>query len=161
MRLYHGTNQEIEFIDLAKGLKYKDFGQGFYLTPEFETAQRMAKKRARLFGGEAIVIEYEYDITKCEGLNVKIFPEKATAEWAQFVDKNRDRKHAPVISEYDIVSGPIADDGVAYQLERYHEGTGTIEEIAIGLQDKFLDQQVFFGSERALKCLTKIKTTKL
>lgn len=161
MKLYHGTNQDIESIDLSKGLKYKDFGQGFYLTPELETAQRMAKKRARLFGGEAIIIEYEYDITKSAGLNVKNFPEKATAEWARFVDRNRDRKQALNKSEYDIVSGPIADDGVAYQLERYHEGTGTIDEIATGLQDKFLDQQVFFGSERALKCLTKVKVTKL
>lgn len=161
MRLYHGTNQDIEAIDLSKGLKHKDFGQGFYLTPELETAQRMARKRARLFGGSATIIEYEYDETMAEGLNVKAFPEKASAEWARFVDRNRDRKQASDRCEYDIVSGPIADDGVAYQLDRYHEGTSTIEEIAIGLQDKFLDQQVFFGSERALKCLTKIKSTKL
>lgn len=112
MKLYHGTNQEIEAIDLSKGLKHKDFGQGFYLTPELETAQRMAKKRARLFGGNATIIEYEYDEAMAEGLNVKVFPEKATAEWARFVDRNRDRKQAPERCEYDIVSGPIADDGV-------------------------------------------------
>jgi hypothetical protein len=52
MILYHGTNADIEAIDLTKGLRYKDFGKGFYLTPERTTAVRMAQKKARLFGGE-------------------------------------------------------------------------------------------------------------
>jgi hypothetical protein len=51
MILYHGTNADIEAIDLTKGLRYKDFGKGFYLTPERTTAVRMAQKKARLFGG--------------------------------------------------------------------------------------------------------------
>ena len=32
MRLYHGTNVDFSLIDLTKSNKYKDFGQGFYLT---------------------------------------------------------------------------------------------------------------------------------
>ena len=32
MRLYHGTNIDFNVIDLTKSNKYKDFGQGFYLT---------------------------------------------------------------------------------------------------------------------------------
>ena len=45
MILYHGTNEYFEYIDLSKGNKFKDFGQGFYLTPDLSTAMRMAKKR--------------------------------------------------------------------------------------------------------------------
>ncbi len=59
MKLYHGTNTDIVKIDLAKGLRYKDFGRGFYLTSEKTTATRMAQKRARLFGGTATLITYE------------------------------------------------------------------------------------------------------
>ncbi|MCR5424890.1 MAG: DUF3990 domain-containing protein [Bacteroidales bacterium] len=33
MKLYHGTNADIEAIDLSRGLRYKDFGRGFYATP--------------------------------------------------------------------------------------------------------------------------------
>lgn len=51
MILYHGTNGNIEAIDLEKGSQYKDFGKGFYLTPDKSTAIRMAQKKARLFGG--------------------------------------------------------------------------------------------------------------
>ncbi len=68
MKLYHGTNQDIEVIDLTKGLAYKDFGRGFYLTPE---------------------------------------------------------------------------------------------ELAAGLQDKFLDQQYYFGTNRALTYLTKTRVIRL
>ena len=163
MRLYHGTNQDITTIDLTKGLAYKDFGQGFYLTPDLATAERMARKRARLFGGEAVLIEYEFDesVLSSDVLNVLQYPEKANVEWARFVDRNRDRRKEPLIHEYDIISGPIADDGVAYLLGRFHEGTMTLEELAEGLQDKHLDQQYYFGTERALQSLTKVNVTRL
>ena len=32
MILYHGTNIVFNDIDISKTKKYKDFGQGFYLT---------------------------------------------------------------------------------------------------------------------------------
>lgn len=51
MKLYHSTNQDIDSIDLARGMRHKDFGKGFYLTPDRNTAVRMGQKRARLFGG--------------------------------------------------------------------------------------------------------------
>ena len=50
MTLYHGTNEDIKRIDLKKGLRHKDFGKGFYLTSDRNTAIRMAQKRTRLFG---------------------------------------------------------------------------------------------------------------
>jgi hypothetical protein len=87
MKLYHGTNADIETIDLTKGLRYKDFGKGFYLTPNRETACRMAQKRARLFGGTATLITYELDDSALQSdLKVKVFPEKASVEWLLFVD---------------------------------------------------------------------------
>ena len=61
MTLYHGTNEDITAIDLTRGLRHKDFGKGFYLTPDKTTAIRMAQKKARLFGGSAILITYEMD----------------------------------------------------------------------------------------------------
>ena len=122
MTLYHGTNADIEAIDLTKGLRYKDFGKGFYLTPEKTTAVRMAQKKARLFGGIPTLITYE---------------------------------HMP-IHDYDVVIGPIADDGVVLQLTNYREGIYTPEQAAQLLQDKYLDQQYFFGTERALSYLHKI-----
>lgn len=156
MKLYHGSNADIESINLSKGLRYKDFGKGFYLTPELSTAIRMAQKKARLFGGEPTLLTYEFDeAALCSGLKVKIFPEKASVEWLLFVDANRDRRHIEHIHDYDIVIGPIADDGVVLQLTNYREGIYPPEEIARLLQDRFLDQQYYFGTEAALRFLHK------
>ena len=45
MKLYHGTNADIDAIDLNRGLRHKDFGKGFYLTPDLTTAIRVAQKK--------------------------------------------------------------------------------------------------------------------
>lgn len=158
MKLYHGTNSDIEAIDLTKGLRHKDFGKGFYLTPDKTTAIRMAQKKARLFGGEATLITYELDETAMNSdLNIKIFPEKACVEWLLFVDANRDRKNVEPIHNYEIVVGPIADDGVVLQLTNFREGIYSPEQAAELLQDRYLDQQYYFGTEKALRFLHKTK----
>ena len=61
MILYHGTNVDFEQIDLAKSNRFKDFGQGFYLTDIRLQAVELAEKRAERDGGLAIVQEYEFD----------------------------------------------------------------------------------------------------
>lgn len=38
MILYHGSNTDIQEIDLSQSRPYKDFGQGFYLTQDKEQA---------------------------------------------------------------------------------------------------------------------------
>ena len=45
MILYHGSNIEIDKIDLTKSKPYKDFGKGFYLSADKQQAQRMAEQR--------------------------------------------------------------------------------------------------------------------
>lgn len=157
MKLYHGTNQDIVSIDLEMGLRYKDFGKGFYLTPEKDTAIRMAQKKARLFGGSATLITYEWDENSLNLLKVKVFPAIASVDWFLFVDANRDRDKDQPVHDYDIVIGPIADDGVVLQLTNYREGVYSPEEAARLLQDKYLDQQYYFGTDAALQFLHKIK----
>lgn len=157
MKLYHGSNADIEGIDLTKGLRYKDFGKGFYVTPDKSTAIRMAQKKSRLFGGTATLITYELDeAVLLSDLKVKRFPEKATVEWLMFVYDNRDRKYTHPIHDYDIVVGPIANDGVVLQLTNYREGIYSPEQVAKLLQDRYLDQQYYFGTMRALQFLHKI-----
>ena len=156
MTLYHGTNADFDRISLTIGMRYKDFGWGFYLTPDRKTAVRMAQKKTRLFGGTSTLITYELDeaVMKSD-LKIKRFPETATVEWFLFVDANRDRKNDKPIHDYDIVIGPIANDGVVLQLTNYREGIYTPEQAAQLLQDKYLDQQYYFGTERALQYLHK------
>ena len=156
MILYHGTNADFDCINLTIGLRYQAFGWGFYLPPDRNTAVRMAQKKARLFGGTPTLITYELDeaVLKSD-LKIKRFPETATVVWFLFVDANRDRKNDKPIHDYDIVIGPIANDGVVLQLTNYREGIYSPAEAARLLQDRYLDQQYYFGTERAVRFLRK------
>lgn len=42
IRLYHGSNVDIEQIDLSRSKRGKDFGQGFYLNANSDQAMEMA-----------------------------------------------------------------------------------------------------------------------
>lgn len=156
MKLYHGTNCNFELIDLTKSNKFKDFGQGFYLTDIRSQAEELATKKSRLFGGHPVVQEYNFDESQLTSTSLNILKfDSPCSEWAEFVYKNRNRE-IKFSHNYDIVIGPIANDGVAYLLSRYEEGTLTIDELSNRLDYKKLNNQYFFGTERALKYLKRI-----
>lgn len=90
MKLYHGTNVDFNLIDLTKSNKYKDFGQGFYLTDIRSQAEELAAKKSRIFGGYPVIQEYEFDesMLASKVLQVLKFNSPST-EWAEFIFKNR------------------------------------------------------------------------
>lgn len=150
MILYHGTNVYFSEIDFTKSHKNKDFGCGFYLTDIFEQAQHWAIKKSEIFGGAAIVQQYEFDENILLNSDLKVLKfEHPTEEWAEFVFNNR-RRTPSFTHDYDIVIGPIADDGVAYLLARYAEGTFTLKDLAKELEYKHLNIQYFFGLKKLL-----------
>ena len=117
----------------------------------------MAAKKARILGGNPIVQKYQFDETYLSDpfLNVLLF-EKPSKEWAEFIYRNRTRSIPAFSHHYDIVMGPIADDGVAYLLSRYEEGFCTLEELAKELEYKQLNRQFFFGTLRSINLLNRI-----
>lgn len=156
MKLYHGTNVDFDVIDLTKSNKYKDFGQGFYLTDIRSQAEELASKKSRLFGGYPVIQEYEFDESLLSSAELKVLKfDKPSTEWAEFIFKNRNRDNN-FTHDYDIVIGPIANDGVAYLLGRYEEGTLTIEELSDKLDYKKLNSQYFFGTNKSLKYLKRL-----
>lgn len=156
MKLYHGTNVDFDVIDLTKSNKYKDFGQGFYLTDIRSQAEELAAKKSRLFGGYPVIQEYEFDESLLNSAELKVLKfGKPSTEWAEFIFKNRNRDNN-FTHDYDIVIGPIANDGVAYLLGRYEEGTLTIEELSDKLDFKKLNSQYFFGTNKSLKYLKRL-----
>lgn len=156
MKLYHGTNVDFDVIDLTKSNKYKDFGQGFYLTDIRSQAEELAAKKSRLFGGYPVIQEYEFDESLLSGAELKVLKfDKPSTEWAEFIFMNRNRDNN-FTHDYDIVIGPIANDGVAYLLGRYEEGTLTIKELSDKLDFKKLNSQYFFGTNKSLKYLKRL-----
>ena len=153
--LYHGSNVEIETINLDKCSPYKDFGKGFYLTDIKEQAKQMAVRRTRIAGeGKPTVTAYSFDerLLENSSLQVKLF-DTPSKEWALFILANRKGLMQPI---YDIVIGPIADDGVVFQLERYMHRLITLDTLVEELTYRKLNRQYFFGTELSISKLQKL-----
>lgn len=156
MKLYHGSNMRVIEPDIRRSKPFKDFGQGFNLSAEeLQAKDQAVSKVDQMKTGEPIVNEFLFDealMTSGE-LKVKVFDDYSV-EWAEFVLMNRDHKIAQPSHDYDIVYGPIADDGVNYQLRRYWGGVITLPKLIEELKyAKGITFQYFFGTERALKTL--------
>ena len=158
MILYHGSNVDIESIDLSRSSVGKDFGCGFYLTASREQAERMGRRRARLYGGEIVVSTFDFDENAAReaGLNIKDF-ESYSKEWADFILANRKNDTRTQIHDFDIVHGPIANDDVGYQIRRLLAGMITIETFLEELKYKEgVTYQYFFATERSVQFLKKL-----
>lgn len=158
MILYHGSNVEVNEIDLNLSEVGKDFGVGFYLTANKEQSERMAIRRARLYGGEPVVSVFEFDeaAAKANGLWQKDFL-FYSKEWADFILANRANDTRKQIHEYDIVHGPIANDDVGFQIRRLLAGIITIETFLEELKyKKGVTFQYFFATDRSIKYLRRV-----
>lgn len=119
MKLYHGTNMVFDKIDLRKSKPNKDFGQGFYLSPDYEQALNMAKiKTEQQQDGEPIVMEFDVEEGDIKDLNTLVFDDYSE-QWAEFILANRNNSTGAPVHDYDIVIGPIANDRVGVQLWKY------------------------------------------
>ena len=134
MTLYHGSNVDIQKIELSKCRPNKDFGKGFSFNEKV------------FFGGN---------------LNVRIF-EKPSEEWAKFVITNRNYKRIETVegdnnfdSRYDIVCGPIANDDLALLFRQFSDGLISVETLVNEMEFKKLTDQYSFHTEKALSYLLK------
>lgn len=165
MKLYHGSNVEINEVDLAKCMPNKDFGCGFYTTMLEEQAWRMAERRARIDGNSPVVTIYEVpdNLVELSELNCRIFDDNPTIEWAIFIKNNRDRAFKDIESsecnldnKYDVVVGPVANDTVGLLIRQFSRGTINEEYLRKEFAFGKLTNQYTFHTERALKYLKKV-----
>ena len=165
MKLYHGSNVNIESINLAMCRPYKDFGKGFYLTDIEEQAKNMAVRVSRIYGGIPIVnvFEIQDDFRSLSDIKIKDFGIQTTEEWAQFVMNNRSREFQEIKSElcnkdnkYDIVIGPVADDNMALLFRQYENEIIDFETLLKGMIYKKTSSQYSFHTEKSIKLLRKV-----
>lgn len=158
MILYHGTYTDIQSIDISQCMPYKDFGQGFYLTDIEQQAENMAIRKSRFVPNSSpYILKYQFDEQHLTNgvLQVKIF-KNPTEEWAQFIIANRYNPKNNIIHNYDIVIGPIADDGVALQIGLFKDGFIDLAALTKALEYKKLNKQYYFGTTRAINLLRKL-----
>lgn len=159
MILYHGSNVKIDKIDLSKSNVGKDFGVGFYLTPNRDHALGQAQRKIEIFSfGVPTLNAYCFDENELQNgeLAVKIFNDY-DLEWAEFVLMNRQNSSRTSLHKYDIVVGPVANDTVGYQIRRLLSKLISMEQFLIELKyPKEMSIQYFFGTEKSIKYLKAI-----
>ena len=159
MILYHGSNMQINVIDLSRCNRFKDFGQAFYLSADKNQAEEIAQTRADFLGGEPVVSSFEFDeqLLATGVLKYKHFSHYGI-EWAQFVWDNRDEKRPILFThDYDIVFGPIMNDTVGVQLRSYRNRIISLQEFLEGI--KYSRGETFqyaFCTQQSIQYLRKL-----
>ena len=151
MILYHGSNVAIEHPRLIRHLRTLDFGAGFYLTSDYAQAARWAElttKRRQV--GSPFVSVFDVDDLAYWQLKILSFTAPAV-DWLRFISANR--RTAVEADDWDVVSGPVADDNTMPVLNLYLQGTYTEEEAIRRLLPQKLKDQYAFKTEQALACL--------
>lgn len=163
MILYHGTNIDIDKIDLERCAPYKDFGKGFYTTTIFDQAKAMAIRKSRIFGGQPCVISYEApdNLLDRKEISIKVFS-STSKEWAVFIINNRNRDFKDFTSaecivdnKYEIVFGPVANDTLTTLIRQYQRGYIDSEVLLKEMQYTAPSNQYSFHSQKAVDLLKK------
>lgn len=115
LTVYHGSNIAVPEPSLKYGREDADFGLGFYVTPDFEMAEKWACRK-----NTPVVSKYTLEISK-----LSIFDFSVDKKWLDFVIANRNGENMPNfidVNSYDIISGATADDKMFATIEQYEIG---------------------------------------
>ena len=158
MRLYHGSNVEVNNPKILTAARIGDFGKGFYTTSSMEQARRWAQIRAqqaKVPFGVITAFEVSDSLFDNHLLAVKTF-NKADAQWLDFVMANRN--DTSFEHHFDIVRGPVADDRVYICLNALENGTADRATVIRRLKTFVLADQILFHTAKSLLFLEYANT---
>lgn len=150
MLLYHGSNVAVNTPKIIKSNRALDFGSGFYLTSDYEQAAKWAKLTVIRRGeGVPVVTVFEYNENLPE---LKILKFSAPdGKWLRFVTANRTNTHLQ--SDYDVISGPVANDNTMPVINMFIAGDYNEEEAIRRLLTQKLKDQYVMKTEKAIEAL--------
>lgn len=176
--LYHGSYCEVRRPQLQYCARYKDFGQGFYLTTSCKQAENFARISARKAAVNGMIgvdsrcgFVSVFKFTSIEGLSIRVYPTADTAWLHCVVGHRRAKTFSGLIrelSEMDIIGGKIANDNTnatitAYMAGAYGElGTAQADAICISLLlPERLQDQFCFKTQEALGRLIFVESRQI
>jgi len=149
MIIYHGSNVVVEQPKILQSERMLDFGMGFYTTSNKEQAVRWSEivcERREPKTPVLSVYEFDFEMAKRELVIIRF--DEPSDEWLDFVCNNRSgRDHE---TQYDIVTGPVANDRVYAVVQYYENGVYDKEEAIKRLKVDALYNQISFYTEKSL-----------
>ena len=174
MLLYHGSYAAVEMPELAKCAKFKDFGQGFYLT----TSLSQAKSFAKLSLGKAKTDGLVSHTKKNAWVSVFLVGDISDLKTFVFQDADKEWLHCIVahrhgeafetmrlrMKSYDVIGGKVANDDTNATINIYinngfgPRGSDRADNMCISLLiPERLKDQFCFRSRKALACLKYLR----
>lgn len=169
--LYHGSYCEVQTPDLNKCARFKDFGQGFYLTTSLAQAKAFSKISFSKANNNAIIAPENatawvsaFEFSDFEDISVYEF-EGANAQWLRCVAAHRQRNVFVEVYQkmaaFDIICGKIANDDTNATILAYMShifgamGSPQADSTCIALlkPERLCDQFCF----RTAKALSKLR----
>ncbi|MCM1168255.1 MAG: DUF3990 domain-containing protein [Lachnospiraceae bacterium] len=173
-KVYHGTisvhrESLLNGIDVKRGYKSVDFGQGFYTTTCFEQAEKLACDRAKAFSlkkevtVKPLVFVYSLDKAVLSRLKGYLFNE-ANDKWKEFVFNNRVGEEFAISRfhnlkpRYDFVYGKVADSNIVELTRLIETGRSNYGQYADELKplNNGIYDQLSFHTDNAVLALKLI-----
>ena len=153
--LYHGSDISVQHPQILKEKSRHDFGTAFYLTTNYDQANKWAKHKFKRNGyvGKPRVSVFSFNLQALSQIKVKKF-DSSTTFWLEYVMKNRLGFNDENFSDYDLVIGPLIDGYLSWRtLKMYSRHQITYEEAITRLHPENLDNQWAFKSKKSLNYL--------
>ena len=155
MTVYHGTNKAVKYPSISISEIGREFGIGFYVTPDAEVAKNRAKRKGKqssLYGNNCPVVSaYDFDLNAAKNTFHCRILEELSEEWLDFIMKCYMDIH--FVHPYDIVFGPMVTPELSLVLSDYRScKNGKAETIHL-LSKCMPVMQVCFSTADSLSCL--------
>lgn len=160
MLIYHGSTQIVDKPAILPNQRTLDFGQGFYTTSNREQAEIWADKvMQRRNETEKYLSVYDFGYKQAKQDLTILHFETADIEWLRFVCSCR--RDNPIITDYDMVFGAVADDTVYSVIQLFELGVYDEDEAIKRLKVQKLFNQILFHTERSLEYCKFVEAVKL
>ena len=160
--LYHGTDIDsardicdAQEVDVTRGSKHTDFGQGFYVTDDYDRAVKWARHKASVRGKNAAVVTVSVDLDSARDL-IESFDDDI--RWGRFIINNRNgMKYIKNVSfqdnnldaRYPITYGRISDIDVRDVAKELNESGKMLSSLDRILNKSYSMQYAFHTKEAA------------
>jgi len=178
MLLYHGSYVAVEKPDLDKCARFKDFGQGFYLTTSLTQARSFARLSLGKARGKSMISGTEntawvsvFRVADITQLKCFVFKD-ADKDWLHCIVAHRRREPFEEVrqqmKDYDVIGGKVANDDTNFTIMNYiiggygQMGSKSADNFCISLLiPQRLKEQFCFRSRKAIACLKYLRCEKI
>jgi hypothetical protein len=165
IKVYHGSKKIVPFPKRGKGNPANDYGQGFYVTEDFEAAKLWASQG----DGPGFVNAYTFDTNNLNKLNLAVSGEKEVLQWITLLVSHRFsyaelqefspriktlQEHFSLpIGDYDYIEGYRADDNYFAYSRDFVAGTLPFEILQKAMLLGHLGKQIALISTKAFSAI--------